>query len=94
MEGNHDAENVMNFSLYCVADFRSVLTCSGRKTYSQTLLVWYFHWQGFARLVAAMRADTTDSEKPEAFKHEAREWGKLFVEVTFEEDVTPYIHSE
>ena len=41
-----------------------------------------------------MRADTTDEYlKPEAFKHEAREWGKLFVEVTFE-DVTPYIHSE
>ena len=31
--------------------------------------------------------------EPERFKSYVRDWGKLFLEMYYDDDITPYIHS-
>lgn len=48
-------------------------------------------WDHFAELATLlMQADVSITE--EAWLHEARKWGQLFVRLYCKEDVTPYIH--
>ena len=51
-------------------------------------------WDEFGRLMKALK-DHPSSEtymQPMVFKARARQWAKRFREVTFDEDVIPYIH--
>lgn len=43
-----------------------------------------------------MEAEPSDDnfQSPEEFQRKARKWAKLFKEVHFEEDITPYIHGK
>lgn len=34
-----------------------------------------------------------DYLQPQSFKKHVREWGKLFLELYYDDDITPYIHS-
>lgn len=38
--------------------------------------------------------DHPDYLEPPKFKRFVREWGKLFLEMYFDDDITPYIHSK
>ena len=35
-----------------------------------------------------------DYLEPQCFKTYVREWGKLFLEMYYDDDITPYIHSK
>ena len=39
-----------------------------------------------------MKQDHPDYIQPESFQQYARSWGKLFMELFFDDDLTPYIH--
>ena len=43
----------------------------------------------------ALQVQENDPEylKPQSFKTRVREWGKLFLEMFYDDDITPYIHS-
>lgn len=49
---------------------------------------------GICDLYAALEAEPSDDnfKSPEEFQRRARMWAKLFKEVHFDEDITPYIH--
>ncbi|XP_078701561.1 uncharacterized protein LOC144927753 [Branchiostoma floridae x Branchiostoma belcheri] len=52
-------------------------------------------WKDFEELAVAMKAEpgAAGHLAPSMFQQKAREWGKLFRRVTFDEHVTPYIHA-
>lgn len=52
-------------------------------------------WSGFKTLMRALQVQENDPEylKPQSFKTHVREWGKLFLEMFYDDDITPYIHS-
>lgn len=59
--------------------------------------IGYFHScviQGFKTLNRALQVtqDHPDYIQPESFQQFARSWGKLFMELFFDDDLTPYIH--
>ena len=43
----------------------------------------------------ALQVQENDPEylKPQSFETYVREWGKLFLEMFYDDDITPYIHS-
>ncbi|XP_058949396.2 uncharacterized protein [Pocillopora verrucosa] len=52
-------------------------------------------WSGFKTLMRALQVQENDPEylKPQSFKTHVREWGKLFLEMFYDDDITPYIHT-
>ena len=53
-------------------------------------------WEEFGRLMKAMSAHPSSESyiKPAQFHDDARKWAKQFRDVTFDEDVIPYIHGK
>lgn len=39
-----------------------------------------------------VKQDHPDYIQPESFQRHARDWGKLFMELFYDDDLTPYIH--
>lgn len=52
-------------------------------------------WKGFQTLMQALQVQENDPDylEPQRFKTYVREWGKLFLEMYYDDDITPYIHT-
>lgn len=52
-------------------------------------------WKGFQTLMRALQVQENDPDylEPQCFKTYVREWGKLFLEMYYDDDITPYIHT-
>lgn len=46
-------------------------------------------------MMRALQVQENDPDylQPQSFKKHVREWGKLFLEIYYDDDITPYIHS-
>ena len=54
-----------------------------------------FMLQGFETLMRALQVKESDADylEPQSFKTSVREWAKLFLQMYYDDDITPYIHS-
>ena len=59
-------------------------------------ILWLLNMQELASLLRAVGAapDSGEWVDPDDLAVRLKNWGRRFVDVTFEEDVTPYIHGE